>query len=288
VRILEQHVVGKHPDQRLCEDMVVVHGPFVAVIDGATDKSGKRITTTEGSITSGRFAASVLATAVESLQAGVSPAAAVRHFTTVLGAAIDEACGPSEPNERPSASIVMLDTSAGLVWRVGDCPFRIDADTWNTPKRIDRVTSNFRAAFLAATAGGYRDDPSCTDPGREAILPLLRAQGNLANVLGEFGYGVLNGTPVPPRFIEVVQLPEAACEVVLASDGYPSLPPTLAEAEAELARLLVLDPSCVGPLRSTKGLLPGMLSFDDRSWIRIALDPRSTETATTQFGSYGV
>ena len=282
MRILEQHVVGKHPDQRLCEDMIVVHGPFVAVIDGATDKSGNRIATTEGSTTPGRFAASVLATAIESLRAGVSPAAAVHHFTAVWGAAIDEACGPSEPHERPSASIVMLDTSAGLVWRVGDCPFRIDAGTWNTPKCIDRVTSNFRAAFLAATAGGYRDDPSCADPGREAILPLLRAQANLANVSGEFGYGVLNGTPVPPEFIEVVQLPEATREIVLASDGYPALPATLAEAEAELARLLALDPSCVGPLRATKGLLPGMLSFDDRSWIRIALDPRSTGAAGSE------
>ena len=164
----------------------------------------------------------------------------------------------------------------------------IDAETWNTPKRIDQITSDFRAAFLAATGGGYHDDPSCADPGREAILPLLSAQVSLANVPGEFGYGVLNGTPVPPEFIEVVQLSEAAREVVLASDGYPSLPATLAEAEAELAHLLVLDPSCVGSLRSTKGLVPGMLSFDDRSWIRIALDPRSTGTTPSHLGQQGV
>jgi hypothetical protein len=274
VRILEQLVVGKHSDQRRCEDVIVVHGPLVAVIDGATDKSGKLIATAEGSVTSGRFAAEVLAQAVEELQPGVTPLGAVSYLTASLDDAIRQECGPLEPYERPTASIVMLDTSARHVWRVGDCPFRIDAVTWSATKRVDQITSEFRAAFLAATPGHLDNtDPSSgIDPGREVILPLLRTQENLANTPGEFGYGVLNGTAVPEGFIEVVQLPEGACEVVLASDGYPSLLATLADAEAELSRLLMLDPACVGPLRSTKGLLPGMCSFDDRSWIRIALD----------------
>lgn len=273
MRILERHVVGKYPEPLRCEDMIVVHDPIVAVIDGATDKSGKLITAAEGTVTSGRFAATVIAKAIENLPVGTTAEAAVAHLTAALHTAIEEACGPVAPHERPSASVVLLDLSARHVWRVGDCPFRIDTQTWNTPKLIDRVTSDFRAAFLAA-AGSVTStvESAADDPGREAIQPLLRIQGNLANVRGEFGYGVLDGTAVPAEFIEVVALPPTAREVVLASDGYPSLTATLAEAEAELAHLLALDPSCVGPLRSTKGLVPGTLSFDDRSWIRIAID----------------
>lgn len=273
MKVLEQHVVGKHPDPLRCEDVIVVCDHVVAVIDGATDKTGTLISTPEGNVTSGRFAALVLAEAVRTLPVGADPVTAVGILTAALGAAIEEACGEIEPHERPSASIVLLDASASLVWRVGDCSFRIDEDVRVTTKRIDRVTSDFRAAFLAAASAGQSGGESATsDPGREAILPLLRVQGYLANTPGEFGYGVLNGTWVPPEFIEVAQLPKGTREIVLASDGYPSLPPTLHQAETELTELLALDPSCVGPLRSTKGLLPGMLSFDDRSWLRVALD----------------
>jgi hypothetical protein len=39
---------------------------------------------------------------------------------------------------------------------------------------------------------------------------------------------------------------------------------TLAAAEADLAELLMVDPYCVGPLRSTKGHDPRVRSFYGR------------------------
>jgi hypothetical protein len=168
---------------------------------------------------------------------------------------------------RPTASVVVFDAALRAVWRVGDCPFRIDGALHSEPKRIDEVTSTFRAAFLAASP----EPQGTTDVGREAILPLLRIQGALANKPGEFGYGVIDGREVPREFIEVFHIPGDASEIVLASDGYPTLPATLADAEADLAALLLTDPLCTGPLRGTKGLIPGQSSFDDRAWVRLTL-----------------
>ena len=60
-------------------------------------------------------------------------------------------------------------------------------------------------------------------------------------------------------------------EIVLASDGYPFLKPTLANSEAALAHLIATDPQCVRYFIATKGLVSGNRSFDDRTYIRFVL-----------------
>ena len=57
-------------------------------------------------------------------------------------------------------------------------------------------------------------------------------------------------------------------EVVLASDGYPFLKPTLAESEEALLHLIAHDPQCIHDFIATKGLVAGNKSFDDRTYIR--------------------
>lgn len=274
VRIVEQCVTGKHAGASPCEDVIVTAGPIVAVIDGATDKSGRRIRTSEGDVTGGRFAALELARTIATLEPGAAPARQVEALTGALRDATARAYGPVAYGELPSASLVVYDDTARVVWRVGDCPFRIDTSMWVNPRRIDQVAADFRAAFVAASRHTTGETPGegRGGIGRDAILPLLHIQGHLANTLGEFGYGAINGTPVPERFIDVVPVWETAREIVLASDGYPWIAGSLHEAETELARLLAADPDCVGALRGTKGLVPEAVSFDDRSWIRIALD----------------
>ena len=59
-------------------------------------------------------------------------------------------------------------------------------------------------------------------------------------------------------------------DVVLASDGYPIMRPTLAESEQELERLRRADPHLVNEFRTTKGFTPELRSFDDRTYIRFA------------------
>lgn len=124
-----------------------------------------------------------------------------------------------------------------------------------------------RAVVIAAT----RWDGTGEDPGRAAILPLLRLQPSFANLDGEWGYGVINGTPVPPRYRIIRHI--NADRLVLATDGYPRLVfnglPDFVAAEQHLAAMLAKDPLCVSELRSTKMPRHGDASFDDRTWLEV-------------------
>lgn len=265
MEILELSVIGKNPDQALCEDVVVVTDQLVAVIDGDTDKSGFPVLSERGTMPSGRFAALVVADALERCTPGQAIELTVSEISSALGTATKGLAHHPSHLPRPAASVVVFDAALRVVWRVGDCHFRIDNELHKGSKLIDDVAATYRAAFLAASFA----EPGSPDTGREAILPLLQVQGALANNTGEFGYGVIDGRPVPPRFIEVFDIPDKTREIVLASDGYPTLPESLSAAEAELGALLAIDPACTGPLRGTKGVVAGNSSFDDRAWVRL-------------------
>lgn len=50
--------------------------------------------------------------------------------------------------------------------------------------------------------------------------------------------------------------------------GYPVLQRTLADSEAKLEEVLEQDPLCFRMYKTTKGLVEGNVSFDDRSYLR--------------------
>ncbi len=61
----------------------------------------------------------------------------------------------------------------------------------------------------------------------------------------------------------------AGDEIILASDRYPMLQETLQSSEQILPWILAKDVLIIGrPYSSTKGLVPGNVSYDDRTYIR--------------------
>jgi hypothetical protein len=84
-------------------------------------------------------------------------------------------------------------------------------------------------------------------------------------------FGAFDGTPIPTRFLEVRPVPKGASRVVLTSDGYPAPSPTLDEAETSIRELLADDPLCIEAFQAEKGLKEGMLSFDDRAYVRLSV-----------------
>ncbi len=123
----------------------------------------------------------------------------------------------------------------------------------------------------AQTAAAGDLDLTTSDPGRLAARALISRQGALRNTVGPYGFAAIDGRPVPAALVVVHDVPGGVEELVLASDGYPEIRPTLAETEARLAELLAEDPHCMGALRGTKGVMAGQLSFDDRSYLRLRL-----------------
>ena len=81
-------------------------------------------------------------------------------------------------------------------------------------------------------------------------------------------YSVIDGFPIPQSKVRIITLDFQPWEVVLASDGYPFLCPTLQESEQKLQWQRKNDPLNIGQFKATKAFVEGNNSFDDRSYIR--------------------
>lgn len=266
IRVIESSVVGKHHDPALCEDMIFGGTDFVAVVDGATDKSGAKYDGVSG----GRLAASVIVEELSRLPAEIDARAATDRITHALSAAV-----PDSPADGPSAAVAIYSRQRREVWQVGDVSFSPIGPQLRAPTRkaVDEVASGVRAAMSVTLLEAGTDLSAMreSDPGRAVIIPLLREQFRLRNQNCPWSYGAIDGSPVPPNKIEVSPIGAGVQEIVIYSDGYPKAYRSLAEAEADLDRLLRLDPLCIGQLCSTKGWRPGQRSFDDRAFIRFTV-----------------
>ena len=106
------------------------------------------------------------------------------------------------------------------------------------------------------------------------IFDALREQTNFQNdpnPYNPYRYPVIDGTPIDDALVPEWEVPTEVHELVLASDGYPTLTDTLNETEENLQRLLKEDPLCIDENAATKCLMAGNNSFDDRCYLRIAL-----------------
>ena len=82
-----------------------------------------------------------------------------------------------------------------------------------------------------------------------------------------YGYPVLNGRGIHLEHIIKYKV-KVGDEIVLASDGYPVIKPTLEQSETYLKTILERDPLCIKEFITMKGLVPGNNSYDDRAYVR--------------------
>lgn len=258
----------------LGDDVVVDSGPLRAVIDGVTYKGDARFSCDGTPISGGRFAAVTVARALTEVDPDADAASVVDFCSQALSRAVHEQLPDIGPGHYPGCTAAVLNTVRDEVWWVGDPWVRVEFPTRlfmpDTVLAVDVLSAGVRRAVIEGFQAAGLDWPDGQDPGRAAIGDFLRWQSLLANTTGEFGYGVINGTPVPPELIGVCDV-SAATRVVLATDGYPLVARegvcSFDVAEQYLAWALEQDPWCVSILSSTKGLQPGAVSFDDRSWL---------------------
>lgn len=240
------------------------------MIDGATDETGAVYEGKSG----GRFAAETLASTIEDLSPGSTAREFADQLSSSLALAASEADHQDGASERwPSASLVCLSFARHEIWRIGDCSFLVDGEPNIGSKRVDDAAYGFRAAINAAllAAGTPLEEILRTDPGAGFARPLLDLQQQLTNLEGTWGFGCINGRPVPDQFVEVFRLAPEVDEVVLASDGFPDLHTTFEESETRLRELLEIDPAAVDELWAVgKALRPGANSVDDRAYLRVA------------------
>lgn len=242
----------------------------MAVIDGATDKSGIRYEWAGETVSSGRFAAQVVAGAVRELEPCVSAREAVTFVTARLDAAVLARQPAIGRHDRPACALVMYSRPHHEVWSVGDCSWAFNGVEHRGGKKIDDLTASLRADVTEAhLADGWRPEVLADlDPGRQAIQSLLAFQGLFANRIHELGYAAVNGTPVPDVHVGVTPLAGSGV-LVLTSDGYPEILDSRESSDRRLLDLVRQDPLCIGPLRGPKAVAPGATTYDDRTWVSL-------------------
>ncbi|MBM6991723.1 MAG: hypothetical protein I3J02_00400 [Prevotella sp.] len=275
MQIIEQNLIGKHTEAD-CEDGIVITKDFVAVIDGSTSKTSRRI---HADRTNGQYCMMLIAEMVRSMAPDIS----LDEFCNAITARIrqqyspDHSCKADQepslayipPAERLCASAVIYSRAHRQIWMIGDCQCMVDGRLYDNPKPYEAPIASHRAAIFARKAEEHPDmivdGQLIHDYARDEILPMLIESMNGQNK----DYAIIDGYPIHRAGIRVVDVDACATELVLASDGYPFLRPTLRESEEALARQLRDDPYNILSFKATKGSMAGNRSFDDRAYVRV-------------------
>lgn len=260
MKIIESLIKGKK-SQETCEDAIVLTDHFAAVVDGCTSKTPTRIIAGK---TNGQLAAEMVRSYISTLKADCNVEdfcqAITKSFHQLYEQNSDISLLTTHPEMRATASAAIFSTLRHEVWLVGDCQAIIEGTVYENSKPYEHDIAAQRARMIRLGTSPH--------DARKAIEPLLvKAMKEGQNK----HYAVIDGFPIWMNGIQVIRVPKSTTELVLATDGYPFLMPTLEESERRLAVQLQADPQNIDTFIATKGLVDGNCSFDDRSYMRIAL-----------------
>ena len=293
MKIIESSIIGKK-SPAACEDGMVVTDDFIAVIDGSTSKTPKHL---NPDMKNGRYAMMLISEYIrEELKADASVDDFCQGVTAYIYNKVYEKLGVEErlkehPEERLTASAILYSRTRNEVWMVGDCQAIIAGKLYENGKPYEEKIARKRVELIAQGLSPAE--------ARKQIEPLLiKAMLSGQNQT----YTVIDGFPIYREGVKVVSvsdsssvqdsvsssdscsvqdpvscsgsasasdtIPSSSSEIVLASDGYPFLKPTLAASEAALAEQIANDPQNIRSFIATKGIVEGNKSFDDRTYIR--------------------
>jgi len=175
------------------------------------------------------------------------------------------------PEERLTASCIVYSRLRREIWMVGDCqcliaPLTSESPTftyYDNPKPYEQELAERRAEIILSSnlpqASFLADDTA-----RAAIIPRMLETMREQNK----SYAVVDGFVIPEQKVRILSLDFRSWEIILASDGYPFLEPTLQASEQRLAHQRETDPLNIGAFKATKAFVTGNNSFDDRAYIR--------------------
>lgn len=267
IEIIEKAIVGKRNMQE-CEDGIIANERFVAVIDGSTSKTPRRI---NPDMSNGKFCMELVKQYISSMPGDIDVRAfcngvtqAVRSIYKAFGVDINRLEG--HPEERLTASVGVYSHHYRQIWLVGDCQCIADDVYHDNSKPQEKTLAEKRSAFLitAIKNGLNPENVQTEDPGRHYILAELTECCKKQNI----EYPVVDGFDIPISKVKVIDVHDCGKGIVLATDGYPFLYDTLANSEEALAAQLNNDPLCIYSFKATKGFMEGNRSFDDRGYVR--------------------
>lgn len=252
---VEQFTEGKVPERN--EDSFGHNDHRFVLADGATDKSGR---TYEGK-TGGELVSRLIVTrALETELVGKEFVDDINAQLAELYSSLGIANEVADPKYRFSSTCILMHVgdSEISITAVGDSGFRINgSEVHQDFKPVDDESAEARSLFISEhlTLGGVTEE--LQQQAREHILPLLVKQFEYQNnPTHELGYGVIDGSTTPEKFIQTLHLPKGEVQTIeLFSDGYPAHPTneiTIEAWEAAYAPANEKDPYRYKEYKSTK------------------------------------
>ncbi|EZH66666.1 hypothetical protein DH09_12170 [Bacillaceae bacterium JMAK1] len=271
IAVLESYQCSKTGDPSDMEDVTVVTESFAAVIDGATNVSGRMI---DGS-TPGQHASRLVAESIQSLTGHEEIREIIelinRRFIAFYKQYDMFEAVQKKPYLQLSATMMLYSHHHRKVWAIGDAQCMLNGQHVQNQKVVDQITANARALLVEAeqVMGRTQAQIQEDDQSFELIKPLIQSQYQFQNGHPNhpYSYSVINGFHIHEASIVELIVQRDTTILILASDGYPKLEDTLEEMEAFLARSIQEDPLCIRTNKSVKGVTNGRISYDDRSYL---------------------
>ena len=305
MKIIESSILGKKSPEA-CEDGMVVTDDFIAVIDGSTSKTPKHLNPDMKNGRCAMMLISEYIR--EELKADASVDDFCQGVTAYIYNKVYEKLEVEErlkehPEERLTASAILYSRTRNEVWMVGDCQAIIDGKLYENGKPYEEKIARKRVELIAqglspaearkqiepllikAMLSGQNQTYTVIDGFpiyREGVKVVSvsdssSVQGSVSSsdsssvqdsVSSSDSCSVQDPVSCSGSASASDTIPSSSSEIVLASDGYPFLKPTLAASEAALAEQIANDPQNIHSFIATKGIVEGNKSFDDRTYIR--------------------
>lgn len=281
MRIIEKRITGKDPKKKP-EDGIVVTNDFIAVIDGSTSKASERVSRW---YSNGRLCMKVISRFIRKAPADITVDAFLKGVTEAVRKKYSSRrldFYAAHPEERITASCIVYSRLQRQLWMIGDCQCLVgksgcaddEYEFFDNPKPSEAVVAEARAAEahrLLASGEATVESLLANDVARAKVIPQMIEAMKRQNI----DYAVVDGFKIPRQKVKVFTFDFEPWTIILASDGYPILHPTLAASEEALSLQREQDPLNIGtgnpPFKATKAFAQGFNSFDDRSYIKFTI-----------------
>lgn len=188
------------------------------IADGATDKSGRRYDNkTGGELVSRIVVKECLSTNLN----GIELASYLNKKIKELYGQLKILGETKDPKYRLTCGFicVRLTNDKIIITYLGDLGFRINGtEAYQEKKQVDINNSEERSKYIRKT--------NDIKGSREHIMPLLLRQFEYQNNPQELlGYGVIDGTKTPPKFVKIFEHNKNKIRIIeLFTDGYFDMP----------------------------------------------------------------
>lgn len=281
MKIIEKRITGKDPKKKP-EDGIVVTNDFIAVIDGSTSKATERVSRW---YSNGRLCMKVISRFIRKAPADITVDAFLKGVTEAVRKKYSSRrldFYAAHPEERITASCIVYSRLQRQLWMIGDCQCLVgksgcaddEYEFFDNPKPSEAVVAEARAAEahrLLASGEATVESLLANDVARAKVIPQMIEAMKRQNI----DYAVVDGFKIPRQKVKVFTFDFEPWTIILASDGYPILHPTLAASEEALSLQREQDPLNIGtgnpPFKATKAFVQGFNSFDDRSYIKFTI-----------------